>query len=376
MHDSSPPPIVKPRVPLGSRPSAIVMLHFSAKSAPEPERPVLFREFFERLGVRYDATPVDDPIEIDLTLQGLPGIQLLSGKLQGARYRRTRESGDPTEDVGFVVNAGGPHLISQRGREVVLGDGDATLVSLSEPLDTTHRPPGHMLVLRVPKPQLASRLADVQDCVLRRIPYGTPALGLLKDYVNVAWQEPTLADGDLQRVLVPHLYDLMAVAIGTTRDAVYMAQGRGLRAARLHAIKQDIATHLDQADLSVSALAARLHCTPRFVQRLFETEGTTFTEYVLAQRLSRAHRMLTDPRRAGEKISAIAYDCGFGDVSYLNRAFRRRYGAAPSDVRAQARQAAHRTPAAPAVHHAVPAVYARHEFPAGDPERKAVRPEV
>ena len=375
MRDSSPPPTVTPKVLLGSRPSAIGMLRFSAKSAPEPERLMLFREFFERLGVRYDATPVDDLIEIDLTLQGLPGIQLLSGKLQGARYRRMRESGDPTEDVGLVVNAGGPHLISQRGREVVLGDGDATLVSLTEPLDTTHRPPGDMLVLRVPRPQLAPRLADAQDCVLRRIPYGTPALGLMTDYVNVAWQEQTLADGDLQRVLVPHLYDLMAVAIGATRDAMHMAQDRGLRAARLHAIKQDIATHLDQAGLSVSALAARYRCTPRFVQRLFETDGTTFTEYVLAQRLARAHRMLTDPRRDSEKISTVAYDCGFGDVSYFNRVFRRSYGAAPSDVRAQARQAVHGQLAALGGHHAVPTVYARHELLAGDAER-AVRPEV
>jgi AraC-like DNA-binding protein len=44
--------------------------------------------------------------------------------------------------------------------------------------------------------------------------------------------------------------------------------------------------------------------------------------------------MLTDPRRAGEKISSIAYDCGFGDVSYFNRMFRRSYGAVPSEVRA------------------------------------------
>ena len=89
----------------------------------------------------------------------------------------------------------------------------------------------------------------------------------------------------------------------------------------------------------MSALAARQHCTARFVQRLFELEGTTFTEYVLAERLALAQRMLTDPRRAGEKISSIAYDCGFGDVSYFNRMFRRRYGAVPSEVRAQARQA-------------------------------------
>ena len=36
------------------------------------------------------------------------------------------------------------------------------------------------------------------------------------------------------------------------------------------------------------------------------------------------------------KISSVAFDCGFGDVSYFNRAFRRRYGMAPSDVRAWA----------------------------------------
>jgi AraC-like DNA-binding protein len=63
-------------------------------------------------------------------------------------------------------------------------------------------------------------------------------------------------------------------------------------------------------------------------------EGTTFTEYVLSQRIVRARRMLTDPRLAGEKISTVAYDCGFADLSYFNRAFRRHCGAAPSDVRA------------------------------------------
>jgi AraC-like DNA-binding protein len=109
-----------------------------------------------------------------------------------------------------------------------------------------------------------------------------------------------------------------------------------MHAARLHAIKEDIAGHLDQPDLSVLALAERHHCTPRFVQRLFEMEGTTFTEYVLSRRIARAHGMLTDPRYAREKISAVAYDCGFGDISYFNRTFRRHYGAAPSEVRAQA----------------------------------------
>jgi AraC-like DNA-binding protein len=59
---------------------------------------------------------------------------------------------------------------------------------------------------------------------------------------------------------------------------------------------------------------------------------------VLAQRLVRAHHMLTDPRFIEWKISAIAFEAGFTDLSYFNRAFRHRYAASPSDVREAARR--------------------------------------
>jgi AraC-like DNA-binding protein len=41
----------------------------------------------------------------------------------------------------------------------------------------------------------------------------------------------------------------------------------------------------------------------------------------------------TDPAYADWTISAIAFDAGFGDLSYFNRAFRRHYGETPSAVR-------------------------------------------
>lgn len=332
---------LRARIPLPAvKPAVIGTRRLSIADVPERERPLRLQAFFEPLGVRYDADHIgDDPIEIDLTLRGLPGLLVLSGRMQGACYRRTRQNGDPTEDVGLLLNARGAHRVGQIGRELVLGDGDATLISLTEPLETTHRPPGELVVLRVPRPLLAPRLAPGQDGFLRLIPQGTPILGLLAKYLEVAWQERTVASPALHGPVVSHLHDLMALAIGATPEAEYIAQDGGLRAARLHAIKQDIARHLDQRDLSVSTLAARHGCTPRLVQRLFKTEGTSFTDYVLAQRLARARRMLVDPDHGGVKISAIAYDCGFGDISYFNRVFRRQYGAAPSDVCAQARDA-------------------------------------
>ena len=57
----------------------------------------------------------------------------------------------------------------------------------------------------------------------------------------------------------------------------------------------------------------------------------------LLMRLQSVHAVLTEPREAHRSISDIALDNGFGDVSYFNRAFRRLYGATPSDVRANSR---------------------------------------
>jgi AraC-like DNA-binding protein len=73
------------------------------------------------------------------------------------------------------------------------------------------------------------------------------------------------------------------------------------------------------------------------VQMLFESEGTTFSRFLLDQRLAHAHHMLSNPLLAKRTISTIAYEAGFGDLSHFNRAFRRRYGVTPSDIRAGSR---------------------------------------
>jgi transcriptional regulator GlxA family with amidase domain len=125
------------------------------------------------------------------------------------------------------------------------------------------------------------------------------------------------------------------LTLGAARDGADQARERGARAARLQTIKADIAANLD-GDVSVDAVARRHHVTPRSVQMAFEVEGVTFTDFVLGHRLARAHRMLSDPLRAGQKISTVAFDAGFGDLSYFNRVFRRCFDATPSEVRSSA----------------------------------------
>jgi AraC-like DNA-binding protein len=341
MHDLTRLPLLEPELLLSPEPLPPLPpgpVRFALPHWPERQRPTVLRECLARLGLSYEVDPLPDvPFRVDVSLNVLPDLLMGAGTLHGSRNRRTRKQvEDGTDDAVLILNLEGPHLIEQRNEELVLGDGEAAFVSAADPSSFTHKPPGKMVAMRFPKARFAPLLRDPDDCYMRRIPSGSRALKFLTNYIAMAWDERTTASTDLQHLMVNHVYDLMSVMVGATRDAEHVAQGGGLRVARLHAIKQDIDQHLHRADLSVSATATRHGITERFVQRLFEVDNTTFTQHVLSRRLSRAHRMLIDLRHASKKISTVAYDCGFGDVSYFNRMFRRHYGSAPSDVRAQA----------------------------------------
>ena len=341
MHDMSALPKIAPD--FFSKPGPLPQLtgpvRFQIDGAAKGEQPDLLRACFARLDFRHQVDPLDGvPFHVDLSLHVLPGLHMAIGKMHGVHNWRTREmrSNSP-EDFVLAINLGGRYAVTQGKNDIVLDDGEATLVSCFEPCGYSHHPPGDVIAIRLPRALLGPLVSDIESCNLRRIPRDTPALRLLTAYVRNARDPRAVANADLRRLMVAHVYDLAAIALGATRDVSAAAETGGLRAARFVAIKQDIARHLYDPALSVAGVADRHSCTPRVIQRLFESEGTTFTQHVLARRLERAFRMLSDPRRKGEKISAVALDCGFSDVSYFNRAFRRSFAAAPSDIRAQAR---------------------------------------
>jgi hypothetical protein len=123
------------------------------------------------------------------------------------------------------------------------------------------------------------------------------ALRLLTDYVSGFCPAANARNRSVSpNAVATHILDLVALSVGAVWDAGAAAAERGVRAARILAIKADISNRLSDGDLSVSAVAARHGVTSRYVHKLFETEGATFSEFVLARRLELAHRLLTDPR--------------------------------------------------------------------------------
>ncbi|HET6160793.1 MAG TPA: helix-turn-helix domain-containing protein [Dongiaceae bacterium] len=311
--------------------------HCKTADLPLRDRVPFWREVFARKIVQIDVEPdTDIPFEASATIQALPGASLLSPcHTTPATLRRTsRLVGDGDDSVAILANLDGLIVGSQRGREVNLSAGDATFILHAEPAEIRCSKTRYMSVL-LPRKIAAGAIRDIESAAMRRIPADTEALRLLVSYVQMLPENLHDATPELGHAVATHIQDLFILALGPTRDAADRSKRRGLGAARLQAIKVDILHHLASESLSVTAVAKRTGITPRYIQLLFESEGMTFSAYVLDLRLRRAYRLLTDQRCAYPTIATIAYHSGFGDLSYFNRAFRRRYGASPSEIRAR-----------------------------------------
>ena len=272
----------------------------------------------------------DRPLRADMTRRILPGLGIMSGSVCGLRH-----VGPPHgDDLFWFMNLAGRTIARNASQEVMLR-GDA-LCGRPERVGQTLDHPGHVrfIGLRLPRTALAPLVVNIEDVAMRLIPRDLPALRLLKTYICEATRdEELLSTPELQKLFVTHVHDLAALALGATSDAACVAEGRGVRAARLYAIKRDIATNLCSGELTVTTMAARHHVTPRYLHKLFESEGVTYSEFVRDRRLARAFQMLTDSRLADRTISSLAYEVGFDDLSYFNRVFRRRFRMTPSEAR-------------------------------------------
>ena len=102
----------------------------------------------------------------------------------------------------------------------------------------------------------------------------------------------------------------------------------------LAAILDHITTQCDEPGLSMVAAAEAHNISPRYFQRLIAAAGTTFTGRVNELRLQRAFALLTEAHDRERRISDLAMDAGFSDISHFNRLFRSRFGDTPSRVRA------------------------------------------
>src|SRR5262252_5893537 len=319
----------------GEMPTSSHLLRWSTEMLPERERFSTLREAFARQNLALDVIDHSGGRpRIDVTYLPLGAVGVCSIVATPAEFiRHKHHLKNSSDDFGLNIVKTGPVQFANAGQERVYNAGSACLIDRGRPLRVFGPRGGSVRYVTVQAAALKSLVAQPEDLSGRPVRPG-PALKLLDGYLRslASLKEPP--SSELASTIGVHLLDLVAAALGPTAEAANIVTERGVKAARLQAILAEVAQRFGDPNFDLDNVAGALGMSRRYVQKLFEGTGKSFTEHLAGCRLERAFAMLTDPHQLHLAIMDIAFAVGFGDVSHFNRMFRRRFGQTPSGVRA------------------------------------------
>ncbi len=233
---------------------------------------------------------------------------------------------DPGEHLFLLYQHEGHCTVTQGERRVRLLPGDLFIADSTLPSDFDYRGAGSRQVsLHVPRDEAVRRLG--RGCtggtgIDRSDPLFPALQGVMSNLLLGGTDAAALPLGEALLNILTAYFHAHARAAGPgerKQDMLYLAALRR------------IAARAADPDFDIGGLAADLGLSRRSLQRLFERNGDTVSARLLAARLDRAWTRLNGA--APEPIAAIAYDCGFNDLSYFYRVFRARFGEAPGRLR-------------------------------------------
>jgi AraC-like DNA-binding protein len=312
--------------------------YFNTDALPERDR---FPTYCEEIGRRYiglDFRTQDQAgFSAKLAVQRAGLIDIVhssSVAIDSVRTPQLVSDGDNSLCV-VLIESGSAHQ-TQCGNEYELAPHTAILCDGGYAGECNFITDAQYWSLRIPRHKITDALPRVTRFAGAKLDKNITAQRLLFGYLRAIFDIPLNA-GVATELHGEHIIDLVALALGAEGERSAVAEERGARAARRSAILCVIELRSGDPGLNAIALARSLGITPRYVHLLLEETGKSFTHRVLERRLDKAAMLLRDPRWRNRKIADVAAEAGFTDLSYFNRAFRRRFGATPSDIRENAR---------------------------------------
>jgi len=106
-----------------------------------------------------------------------------------------------------------------------------------------------------------------------------------------------------------------------------------LRSVSINCIKSFIEQNLWDTSLDTGLIVHHIGLSARYINNLFEDEGTSLMRYVWKRRLENCRKDILNPVYAGHRLTDIAFRWGFNDAAHFSRAFKHQFGCPPREFR-------------------------------------------
>ncbi|OZC81656.1 helix-turn-helix domain-containing protein [Rhodococcoides fascians] len=255
-------------------------------------------------------------------------ISEVSGRCVDVRRTRAviRRSDPGLVKVGVQLRGRG--VVVQRDREAVLEPGDFAVYDTSEPYDLHFASDFAMFVLMFPRESLKIRPNDLSHVSALRIKGDDGVGSLVSPFL--AGLRKGLSDGfsPSTRLFEDAVLDLVSAALDERAPHENQSPGSVILAGA----QSFIEANLSDPGLNTAMVAAARHISPRYLQKLFESDGGV-AAWIRSRRLECCRRDLEDPRHARDSIGTICARHGLVDSAHFSRVFKEAYGMSPRQAR-------------------------------------------
>lgn len=249
---------------------------------------------------------------------------------------RGRQHIRPDDDrhVYIGVNIGTTRtVLGQFGRCLVVEPGEAALAMMEASSTAIAPVGGRTLNLRIPSSAFADWQLAPEDLACRRLDTSRAEYRFLTGYGRLFVQEGSHFGAEQASHAARHLVDLVGLWLGSRGRPLASFDAKAGAEARRMVIRHLTDRHAAEPDFDLTRLSAKAGIPARTVQHLLSEVDLSFSQILAEARLRRARLMLMDPDCDALAVADLAFACGFLNVTSFYRAFRRRYGLTPSDMR-------------------------------------------
>ncbi|MBF7687364.1 AraC family transcriptional regulator [Acinetobacter rathckeae] len=256
------------------------------------------------------------------------GIVHVQGESQHVERRKNKMNTNQQDVVLLSLMLKGSMGLVYNQQELNLTQGQFAFYDTTQEYDLNLAQAFEQIVISIPRVEFSRRLGRVKD--ICGVAFGTDhaLYPFACNYIKAFFHAGALSYPQ-QDLISDHVLNMMSCIVEDSYQSVKPRKKIFL----FEQIESFILANLHDCTFDIHRVAQQFQVSARYVSKLFQTQETTFGQFILLNRLQKSKDALQSTSHQMYSIQQIAYSFGFTDMSYFSREFKKRFAVTPSEIR-------------------------------------------